>query len=658
MSFIIFEVHYLKTNFRNIFREHKLIGKMLKNVLASACLILFCFASYGQENRTIDGYGNNLLNREWGAAHSPTLRVSTVNYVDDMGQINDDNLPEPRVISNMLFDQRESILDDYNLSDFVWVFGQFIDHDITLTENDPAQTVLLSVPADDQFFAPNDFIFTARNKFEEGTGTSPDNPRQYINEISAFIDGSAVYGSNQQTADWLRTFSEGKLKTSSGDLLPWNTTTGEFDAPVDPDAPFMADDTRLLSRYFVAGDIRANENPLLIGIHTIFVREHNRLCDELKVAHPNWSDEQLYQAARRRVGAYIQNITFYEWLPAMGLTLPDYAGYQDDMNPAIFNEFSAAAFRIGHTLINSDLLRMDNAGDELPDGSMNLKDAFFNPMAVVHSGGIDPFFKGMGTQVMQKLDCRVIDDLRNFLFGAPGSGGMDLASINIFRGRDRGLSDYNTIRSDFGLTVIKDFTDFTSSPEDAAALSELYEDVNSIDPWVGMLAERHQNGSIFGELVMRIIESQFQVLRDGDRFYYENDPAFTDDQIAEIKSTKLYDVLMRNSDLSIMQKDLFFAMPHEDIPDGPLIADEPLAAAVFPNPAYDQTTLKIRSETERTAKISILNATGQLMRSFEANLVEGRNVVELDLETFWPRGLYNVLIESEDQFGIVKLVKE
>lgn len=658
-SFNIFDACKLKTNLSYIIQEHKLRGKMLRNIFAITWLSVFCLVAYGQENRSYSGYGNNLENRSWGAAHTPVVRMTSTHYADGMGAIDNKNRPIPREISNRLFEQNELILDDNYLSDFVWVFGQFIDHDVTLIENNPAETVLLEIPSDDEYFDENEFIVTARNKVMPGSGEDISNPRIFPNEISSFIDASAVYGSDDATAAWLRTFEDGKLKTSEGDLLPWNTISGEYDDEIDPAAPHMADDTRQLTRFFVAGDIRANENPLLVGMHTIFVREHNRLCDELKERHPQWSDEQLYQQARRLVGAYIQNICFYEWLPSLGVYLPEYNSYDADLNPAIFNVFSAAAFRIGHTLINSNILRMDNDGDELAEGSMQLQDAFFNPFTVVYSGGIEPFFKGMGAQVMQKLDCRIIGDLRNFLFGVPGAGGLDLAAINIFRGRDRGLGDYNSIRADFGLPLVKNFSDFVGDSEDAAALEALYGDVNNVDPWVGMLAERHLPGSIFGELVMRIIESQFQILRDADRFYFENDPAFTPSQIEEIKSTKLYDIVMRNSNLSIMQKNLFVAMPHSDIPEGPeLIGNEALAAALYPNPAYDQSTMKLELAEASDVNITIFNYSGQLMSRQQVSAQEGKNLIDLELDAYWPRGFYNVLVESGEQYTILKLVKE
>ena len=631
---------------------------MLRKILGSTVMLLLCFNLIGQENRSISGYGNNLLNKEWGAAHSQVLRISSVNYADGISKVNDSNLPIPREISNKLFEQNESIKDLTNLSDFIWVFGQFIDHDITLVEGNELEQVVLDIPADDEYFPTDAHIFTSRNLSDPGTGTSIDNPRQYINAISSFVDGSAIYGSSEKRANWLRSFNNGKLKVSDGDLLPWNTVTGNPNDEVDLDSSFMADDTRSLNKYFVAGDVRANENPLLTGLHTVFVREHNRLCDKILSEHSTWNDERIYQRARKILGAYIQNILFYEFLPALGVYLPEYQGYSNRMNPGISNVFSAAAFRIGHTLINSDLLRMDNDGEDISSGSIRLKDAFFNPQAILLAGGIDPFFKGMGTQVMQKMDCKVISDLRNFLFGGPGSGGLDLASINIYRGRDRGISDYNTLRQDFGLPTANDFEDFVSTSEDAQTLREIYGSVDNIDAWVGMLAEEHLNNATFGQLVMRIMENQFQSLRDGDRFYFENDPAFTLNERKGIKHTKLYDILMRNTSLSIMQKDLFFAMPHSDIPDGPQIGTELLSASLFPNPALSSTTMKLYADQDVDVTVSIFNNIGQLMSSNEYSVLEGNNSIEIPIEENWPLGFYNILIETGDAYNILRLIKE
>ncbi|NNE26904.1 MAG: peroxiredoxin, partial [Saprospiraceae bacterium] len=119
-----------------------------------------------QENRSYDGYGNNLYNKTWGAANADMPRVSSINYEDGIQIENDAHLPSPRVISNSLFDQEEFIFDSQNLSDFIWVFGQFIDHDITLVENSSHEPIFLDIPENDKHFSPNAAIITARSEIK------------------------------------------------------------------------------------------------------------------------------------------------------------------------------------------------------------------------------------------------------------------------------------------------------------------------------------------------------------------------------------------------------------------------------------------------------------------------------------------------------------
>ena len=110
-------------------------------------------------------------------------------------------------------------------------------------------------PADDEFFRQDQPILMMRSKVVIGTGVSTENPRKFANEITSFLDGSGIYGSDESRTNWLRTFEDGKLKVTKSNLLPWNTIDGEFNSPVDPSAPFMADDTRQNLKLFVAGDI-------------------------------------------------------------------------------------------------------------------------------------------------------------------------------------------------------------------------------------------------------------------------------------------------------------------------------------------------------------------------------------------------------------------
>src|SRR5262249_39121370 len=158
-----------------------------------------------------------------------------------------------------------------------------------------------------------------------------------------YIDASMVYGSDPARAAALRTFEGGKLKTSAnGQLLPLNT-----------DGLPNADPFRLGARLFLAGDVRANEQADPTVVHTLFVPEHNRLADRIPDRYPGLNDEQVYQVARRLVGAEMQVITYEEYLPAvLGFDYapdPEDAVYNPAVNASITNSFAHAAFRFGHS---------------------------------------------------------------------------------------------------------------------------------------------------------------------------------------------------------------------------------------------------------------------------------------------------------------------
>ena len=121
--------------------------------------------------------------------------------------------------------------------------------------------------------------------------------------------------------------------------MPYNTIDGELGSPVDPNAPSMANDNGGTTKTFVAGDVRAAENPVLSSIHTLFVREHNRICDRM-VSQGLRNDELIYQMARKEVGALIEAITYQEFLPALGIVLQPYSGYKSYVRPDIMNSFA------------------------------------------------------------------------------------------------------------------------------------------------------------------------------------------------------------------------------------------------------------------------------------------------------------------------------
>jgi hypothetical protein len=440
-------------------------------------------------------------------------------------------------VSNAVSAQPDDTVNDRLMSAMVYAWGQFIDHDLDATKSGTAEAFNVPVPAGDPTFDPTgtgtQSIPLTRSAGDPATGTGAKNPRQQINTITAFLDGSMVYGSDAATAASLRAMSGGLMKTSAANLLPTDQ-----------------------SGFFQAGDARANENPELTSLQTLFVREHNRIARALAAANPAWTDEQLYQGARAQVIGELQAITYNQWLPALlgPGALPAYRGYNPNVNPGISNEFATAAFRFGHSVVGSDIEFLDDNGSEVAP-AIDFGSAFFNP-AVVKAHGIDPMLKYLASDPAQEVDPKVVDELRNLLITGPGqSTTLDLAALNIQRGRDHGLADYNTTRAAYGLPKVTTFAQITSNPALLAQLKSLYGTVNNIDLWGGLLAEDHVKGGSVGPTLRAIVADQFLRLRDGDRFWYQS--TFAGDQLKAIDSTTLADVIRRNTALTNLQPDVF-----------------------------------------------------------------------------------------------------
>ena len=376
--------------------------------------------------------------------------------------------------------------------------------------------------------------------------TTP-NPRQQVNSISAYLDGSVIYGSDSTRAAALREFKGGRLKTSGDNLLPLNTggLANANDAHIFPDKDL-----------FLGGDVRANENVELTAIHTLFVREHNLLAGAISSANPSLNDEQVFQAARRVVVGELQVITYREFLPALlgPNALRPYRGYDPDENPGIATEFSTAAYRIGHTLINDDVELLDNDANPV-DQALALAETFFNP-SVLQAVGPAPLLKYLASDNAQEVDTQLVDGLRNFLFGPPGAGGFDLASLNIQRGRDHGLPDFNSVRAAYGLPRVTSVSQITADPAVQGKLLALYGSVDSLDVWIAGLAEDHLPGSSVGATFQRIIANQFERIRDGDRFWYAR--IFSGPQLDALERTRLSDVIRRNTTITKIQDNVFF----------------------------------------------------------------------------------------------------
>lgn len=510
--------------------------------------------AWGKETRTIDGVGNNVANPYWGSVGEQLVRLVPPEYGDGYWSPGGTDRPSARWVSNITCTQTGDYFSAARGSDFVWQWGQFLDHDIDLTPVlQPADYFNVAVPSGDAFFDPKGTgtvtIELERSAYDYATGTDPSNPRQQINLISAFIDASNVYGSDGGRAFYLRPVDgTGRMRTSDGDLLPYNTVG----------LPNAGGTSGTL---FIAGDVRVNEQSALTAMHTLFVREHNRLADAFRSADPGLSGEEIYQRSRAVVGGLIQAITYNEFLPLLlgENAIPPYTGYDASVRPSISNLFATASYRLGHSMISSHIQRLRETRDAIPDGHLPLRDAFFTPSRIEDEGGIDPILRGLAWQVMQEVDLLIVDDLRNFLFGPPGSGGLDLASLNIQRGRDHGLPCYTQVRTTLGLSPITTFDDITSDPVRSAQLLLAYGEVDKVDLWAGSLAEDHVEGAMVGQLLHTVLADQFQRLRDGDRFWYQN--FFSGSLLAEIENTTLADVIRRNTDISFEIDDNVFVVP-------------------------------------------------------------------------------------------------
>lgn len=480
------------------------------------------------ENQTINGFGNNPFHQGLGQAKSLFLRTFNQDPSRGIGGTIEATLPSPRAISNAVSKQTERTENHKGLSDMFWLWGQFIDHDINLTpaEGDAAN---ISVPKGDPAFDPNNtgtgiIPFSHSNSTIDAYGNS-----QHTNAITAFIDGSNIYGSDTETANNLRSFTGGQLKHSEGNLLP------------------VGDDGM-----FQAGDVRANVQTGLTSMHTLWMREHNRIASELSEQNPSLNDEQLYQAARKQVIAEIQAITFNEYVPELlgDNTISPYHGYNPTVNPQISETFATSAYRFGHSMLSPEILRLDEQGNEIPEGNLSLRDAFFQPQRVKEAG-IDPVLRGFATQVAQSADPMVIDDIRDLLFGQPGSGGLDLAALNIQRGRDHELPSYNDMRQAMGLRRITSFNDPIFQGDFGTKMASVYNSPDDIDAWVGGLAEKPVGDALLGESMTLILKDQFERLRDGDRFWYQNQ--YSGATLNELNNLTLSDIIRRNTDIQNIQ---------------------------------------------------------------------------------------------------------
>ena len=206
-------------------------------------------------------------------------------------------------------------------------------------------------------------------------------------------------------------------------------------------------------------------------------------------------------------------------------------------------------------------------------------------------------------QSQENIDSRLVDSFRNQLFGAPGSGGLDLAALNIQRGRDHGLASYNAVREAVGLDRKNSFADISTDPTTRANLETIYSSVDQVDLWVGALSEDHLPGMAVGELAATVIARQFTQLAEGDRYFFKFDPEL-DDVRDELLATRLSDVLIRNSNVQSMQANAFLVPEHQQ-QETEFAVDSETGDVTLSIAADPERTYRLQRSTELTDWITI-----------------------------------------------------
>ncbi|XP_054894270.1 peroxidasin isoform X1 [Poeciliopsis prolifica] len=569
---------------------------------------------FHQKYRSHDGTCNNLQHPMWGASLTAFERLLKPVYDNGFNLPrgttdrvhNGYRLPLPRLVSTAMIGT-ETITPDNRYTHMLMQWGQFLDHDLDSTVvalsqarfSDGqlcAQVCTNDPPCFPIQFPPNDqrqlrsgarCMFFVRSSPVCGSGMTSllmnsVYPREQINQITSYIDASNVYGSSRHESEQIRDMAshrgllrQGIIQRTGKALLPFAT---------GPPTECMRDENESPIPCFLAGDHRANEQLALTSMHTVWFREHNRIATELLRLNPHWDGDTIYHETRKIVGAQMQHITYNHWLPKIlgeaGMRiLGPYTGYDPNVNAGIFNSFATAAFRFGHTLINPILYRLNEHFEPITQGHISLHRAFFSPFRIVNEGGIDPLLRGLfGVAGKMRVSTQLLNtELTEKLFSMAHAVALDLAAMNVQRGRDHGIPPYNDYRTFCNLTSAQTFDDLKNeikNPDVREKLRRLYGTPLNIDLFPALMAEDLVPGSRLGPTLMCLLATQFKHVRDGDRFWYENPGVFTPAQLTQLKQASLARVVCDNGDnITRVQRDVFAVadLPHgygscDDVP--------------------------------------------------------------------------------------------
>ncbi|KAL2093184.1 hypothetical protein ACEWY4_010496 [Coilia grayii] len=561
--------------------------------------------------RSFTGQCNNRQYPLWGAANTPYHRWLPPEYEDALGAprgwdpehfYHNATLPPVRCVSQrVLYTHNENISLDSSLSHLLVEWGQWIDHDLGLTPQTPSTAAFrtgadcsrtctrdspcfpIQIPLSD----PRTGIQSCMPFFRSApscVGTLPTrHRREQLNAITSFVDASMVYGSSDQSAADLRNLSSplgllalNPLHSDQGlALMPFLPRRQSHLDPCGPrpgqntsEADTPPDEGNMTS-CFQAGDSRANEHLGMIALHTLFLREHNRLAQELQELNPHWAPDTLYQEARKIMGAVHQILTWEHYLPRVlgeevaSELVPPYEGYTPQVNPSIANAFATAAFRFAHVTVQPVVTRLGPGYRPSPrHPTLPLHNSLFASWRVIQEGGIDPVLRGLllSPAKLQVSDQMMVEELTERLFQAQGGLPFDLGALNLQRGRDHGLPGYGAWRRLCGLSDPSSEAELAAimgNPTLAQKLLALYGTPQNVDVWVGAISEPLLPGGRVGPLLACLLAKQFRALRDGDRFWWQREGMFSRVQRTALQSVSLSRIICDNTHIRLVPPDPF-----------------------------------------------------------------------------------------------------
>ncbi|KAI9145276.1 heme peroxidase [Paraphysoderma sedebokerense] len=501
--------------------------KMLKmGPLMPRLIFILVWLSFAKSQliRHYNGTGNNLGNPTWGSANTPFLRIIPANYADNISQPNGADRPSARAISELLHKGKDAVVGEGGFNAFVVFFAEAIVFDTLRSTTNTSEPFPIPVPSCDSDYDAGCTGNQTLALFRQAS-TLVNGQRVGVNLVTSFLDANFLYGVSEEIATSIRTGNDGLLKI------------GNDGFPEQINGSAIVADTRIF------------KNPGVQTVHLLLLREHNRRARLLRAQYPSWTDEELFQTARKWVVGIWQKFVFNQYVPTLiGGPLPDYGGYIDSINPGTDSFYMGCSMRYGHSVVPTFITLIGDDGKPLAASPLVLQD-HLDTSSTMRRYGIEPILRGLVSQKEGEMDTLVTRELRKLT----KSGPMDVPAFNIQRGRDLGLPSYNKAREYFGLGPAASFSDITRKLDVQELLSQIYAgDISKVDAWVGAIAEDNYPGSRVGPLMRASLMETFLRLRDGDRFYYLNpNSGYTASDVRDIENFTFAQLVTSNTNISL-----------------------------------------------------------------------------------------------------------